>query len=105
MPLRRLACSLAAVLAVAALTSPAAIAMSDYPLTPAPAQRTAAGPAPEPLRVVAPAVVEADRGSGFDWGSAAAGAGVAAAIVAFAGGAAVTVARHDRTPTTHGRAR
>ena len=103
---RRLTCSLAAALAAAAPAAPAAIAMPDYPVTPTGADRTPAAAAPEPVRVPGPTVVvEADEASGFDWGSAAVGAGVAAAIALLAGAAAMTVARHGRLRPTGREAR
>ena len=103
---RRLTCSLAAALAAAALAAPAANARPDYSTGPSPrVDHTAVATAPEPARVPGPTVVvEADESSGFDWGSAAVGAGVAAAIVLLAGAAAMTVARHGRIRPTGGGA-
>jgi hypothetical protein len=63
------------------------------------ASRGVGAPTPrvEVVRVPGPTVVvEADESSGFDWGSAGIGAGVAAAIVLLAGAAASTTVRRHR---------
>ena len=100
---RRLTCSLAAMLAAAALTAPAASAIPDYPTGPSPVVEGPAASAPESVRVPGPTVVvEADESSGFDWSSAAVGAGIAAAMILLGGAAAVTAARQGRMRTTGG---
>jgi hypothetical protein len=96
---RRITRSLALGLAVAGLAAPTAMAVPDYPQSTPGAAPAASPAAPEPVRVAGPSVVvEADEASGFDWGSAAIGAGVAAAMVLLATGAALTVVRHGHAP-------
>ena len=93
---RRLTHSLVAALAAAALLAPSAVAKPDFPIGPAPSAESAE-PAVETVRVPGPTVVvEADESSGFDWGSAAIGAGIATAIGLLAGAAAGTTVRHRR---------
>lgn len=106
----RFTTTLAAGLAVAAVGAPVASAMPDYPLTPSGQKEiriapppTAAERASQPVRVAGPAVVvEADEQSGFDWGSAAIGAAVAAAMVLLAMGAAQAAVRHHHLHTPGG---
>ena len=85
---RRLIRLIAASIAALALLAPSAMARSDYPVSPVSSSSSSDGP---------PVVVEADESSGFDWGSAAIGAGVAAGIVLLAGATATTTVRHRRT--------
>src|SRR5687768_7028559 len=94
---RHLIRSLAAAVAALALLAPTAAARSDYPAGPVSAS-SGGGPAvAETVRVPGPTVVvEADESSGFDWGSAAIGAGIAGALVLLAGAAAATTVRHRR---------
>ena len=101
---RRIIRILAAALAATSLGAPAAHAMPDYPTTsPSASESTAADTStatPTPVSVPGPTVVvEADEGSSFDWGSAAIGAGVAAAIVLLGGVGATTAVRHGRFRT------
>ena len=103
---RRIIRILAAALAASSLGAPTAYAMPDDPITsPAASESTAAdtgSAAPAPVSVPGPTVVvEADEGSSFDWGSAAIGAGVAAAIVRLGGVGATTAARHGRFRAGH----
>jgi hypothetical protein len=93
---RRLIRSLAATLAAMALLAPSAVAMPDFPVNPAGGGKSEQL-AVETVQVPGPTVVvEADESSGFDWGSAAIGAGVAAAIVLLTGAAASVTVRHRR---------
>jgi hypothetical protein len=100
---RQLTCSLAAALAAAAISAPAALAMPDYSMTPPGADRIQDAAAPAPVQTPAPTVVEADDASGFDWSSAAVGAGVGAALLLLTGAGAMT-ARHGRVRTPDGGA-
>ena len=91
---RRLSRLLAAGVAVAALAAPPALARPiDPPVPRDPGTRVAVEPEPAPVPVPAPVVQTID--DGFDWGSAAIGAGGAGALVAIVslGGFAYT-SRH-----------
>lgn len=93
---RRLTRSLAAAAAALALLAPSAAARSDYPVGPQP-DSVRSGPAVETVRVPGPTVVvEAASAPGFDWDSAAIGAGVAGAIVLLSSAAATTTVRRRR---------
>ena len=109
MTVRRITRSVVAALAVLALGAPAAVAIPDYPTGPSPivdSGPAASGPAPEPVSVPGPTVVvESDESSGFDWGSAAVGAGVLAGLVLLGGAATMTLGRNRRFRPTGGEAR
>src|SRR5688500_5224293 len=106
MTVRRITCSVATALAVAALSAPSAFAIPDYPTGPSPhvdSPAVVAAAAPEPVSVPGPTVVvESDESSGFDWGSAAIGAGILGAIVLIAGATATSFGRNNRFRPTGG---
>ena len=105
--LRRLTSLFAAALAALALAAPAAVAMPDYPLPSGPGGNgvPAANVTQEPtqtetIRVPGPTVVVEADDEGFDWGSAAIGAGIALGVALLAGAVAMTASRHGRIRTT-----
>jgi hypothetical protein len=93
----------AAALVAAALAAPAAQAMPDTTIGNGTASSSvSSSPSPEPARVAGPTVVvEADKASSFDWGSAAIGAGIVAGVFLLAAAAMVTTGRHGRLRPTH----
>ena len=101
---RRITRIAAAALAATAVGAPTAFAMPDRPIsshTPESAITRLANN-PETVNVPGPTVVvEADQGSGFDWGSALIGAGVLAAIMLLAYAGVSTVSRHRGVRTAH----
>ena len=89
---RRLISSLAAALVAMALLAPSAGGRSDFPVAMVPASSDA-----QTVRVPGPTVVvEADESFGFDWGSAAIGAGVVAATMLLVCAADVATFRRRR---------
>lgn len=98
---RRLTRSLAAAITAAALLAPAAVAKPmNYTVGPVSPAAQSEPSAVEAVRVPGPTVVvESGEASGFDWGSAGIGAGVAAAIALLGAAAAATTVRHRRAVT------
>lgn len=94
---RRLRYALAAALAVGALTAPAANAVTSEEFRASsgstPASESANSPAPTITRTIE---------DGFDLGSAAIGAGSAAAVLLLGGAGATAVSRHRRRVRTVG---
>jgi hypothetical protein len=98
----------AAALAALALGAPTAFAMPDRPISPVATQSAGERLASTPETITVPGptvVVEADESSGFEWGSAAIGAAIAAGILLLGAAAATSVTRHHRLgaagPTAH----
>ena len=97
MTTRRLIHVVAAALAAVAVSAPTAMAMPDRPIS-----EHATGSAisrlastPETVTVPGPTVVvQGSESSGFDWGSAAIGAGVLAALMLLAYAGVSTISRH-----------
>ena len=84
MTTRRLIHVVAAALAAVAVSAPTAMAMPDRPLSPHATDSaiTRLASTPETVTVPGPTVVvQGSESSGFDWGSAAIGAGATGALV------------------------
>ena len=97
----RLTRAVAIAAAVTALGAPTAGAMPGPELTHNPASQDASAvSAPAPLRVPGPTVVVEADATGFDWGSAAIGAGVAFGVLLL-GAAAGGAMRHGHLRPSH----
>jgi hypothetical protein len=96
---RRLSSALAGALAIGALAAPAANAVpgEEFRAAPSPKSTSATGSSNSPAPTVSRTIDD-----GFDLGSAAIGAGSAAAVLLLGGAGATAVSRHRRRVSTVG---